>query len=116
MMRAKGILLLGGMLLLNLLATSGSQAAVSETDYAGLHWRQVGPFRGGWATAVAGHPDELTTFYFGSADGGVWKTDDAGSTWRPLFEQQGSASILAMTCMEALMPRAQGCAGAVTLT
>jgi photosystem II stability/assembly factor-like uncharacterized protein len=96
MMRAKGILLLGGMLLLNLLATSGSQAAVSETDYAGLHWRLVGPFRGGWATAVAGHPDELTTFYFGSADGGVWKTDDAGSTWRPLFEQQGSASIGAL--------------------
>ncbi|MCG6887062.1 MAG: hypothetical protein LJE74_07630, partial [Proteobacteria bacterium] len=35
-------------------------------------------------------------FYSGSADGGVWKTDDAGSTWRPLFDQQGSASIGAL--------------------
>lgn len=32
-------------------------------------------------------------FYFGGADGGVWRTDDAGSTWRPLFDREGSASI-----------------------
>ena len=38
----------------------------------------------------------VTTFYFGSADGGVWKTDNAGVTWKPLFEQQGSASIGAL--------------------
>lgn len=69
---------------------------IPETAYADLHWRLVGPFRGGWATAVAGHPDKVTTFYFGSADGGVWKTDNAGSTWRPLFDQQGSASIGAL--------------------
>jgi photosystem II stability/assembly factor-like uncharacterized protein len=72
------------------------QAAVPESSYADLHWRQVGPFRGGWATAVAGHPHIATTFYFGSADGGVWKTDNAGVTWKPLFEQQGSASIGAL--------------------
>lgn len=58
--------------------------------------RQVGPFRRRWATAVAGHPDKITTFYFGSADGGVWKTNNAGVTWKPLFEQQGSASIGAL--------------------
>ena len=85
-----------GLLLLSLLLFSNSQAAVPETAYSDLHWRQVGPFRGGWATAVAGHPDKMTTFYFGSADGGVWKTDNAGVTWRPLFEQQGSASIGAL--------------------
>jgi len=72
------------------------QASVPETSYADLHWRQIGPFRGGWATAVAGHPDNITTFYFGSADGGVWKTDNAGVTWEALFEQQGSASIGAL--------------------
>jgi hypothetical protein len=90
------VLSIGG-ILLYLLFSISSQAAVPESSYADLHWRQVGPFRGGWATAVAGHPDRVTTFYFGSADGGVWKTDDAGSTWRPLFEQQGSASIGALS-------------------
>ena len=85
-----GLALFSGLFLVN------SQAAVPETAYADLHWRQVGPFRGGWATAVAGHPDIKTTFYFGSADGGVWKTDNAGVTWKPLFEQQGSASIGAL--------------------
>ena len=85
-----------GIVLVGTLMFTNSQAAVPETAYADLHWRQVGPFRGGWATAVAGHPDKITTFYFGSADGGVWKTDNAGVTWKPLFEQQGSASIGAL--------------------
>lgn len=88
--------LFGCIVLLSLLAGNPVSAAIDPVDYSDLHWRLVGPFRGGWATAVAGHPDEVTTFYFGSADGGVWKTDDAGSTWRPLFEQQGSASIGAL--------------------
>ena len=85
-----------GLLLLAALYTAQSQAGVPDTSYADLHWRQVGPFRGGWATAVAGHPDKTTTFFFGAADGGVWKTDNAGVTWKPLFEQQGSASIGAL--------------------
>jgi len=89
-------LLTTSLVLFGLLFFASSRAAVPETAYADLHWRQVGPFRGGWATAVAGHPDKITTFYFGSADGGVWKTDNAGVTWRPLFEQQGSASIGAL--------------------
>jgi len=76
---------------------AGSQASAPVTAYADLHWRLVGPFRGGWATAVAGHPEQPAAFYFGSADGGVWTTDDAGVTWRPLFERQGSASIGALT-------------------
>ena len=84
------------LVLFGMLFFTSGQAAVPETSYTDLHWRQVGPFRGGWATAVAGHPDKTTTFYFGSADGGVWKTDNAGVTWKPLFEQQGSASIGAL--------------------
>ena len=78
------------------LVFSASHAAVPEASFADMHWRLVGPFRGGWATAVAGHPDKITTFYFGSADGGVWKTDNAGVTWKPLFNQHGSASIGAL--------------------
>ena len=85
-----------GLVLVSVLFFADTQAAVPESSYSDLHWRQVGPFRGGWATAVAGHPDKVTTFYFGSADGGVWKTDNAGVTWKPFFEQQGSASIGAL--------------------
>ncbi|RIK38436.1 MAG: glycosyl hydrolase [Chloroflexi bacterium] len=44
-------------------------------------WRLVGPFRGGRSVAVAGHPHEPRTYYFGACSGGVWKSTDAGSSW-----------------------------------
>ena len=70
--------------------------AVTESDYADLRWRLLGPFRGGWATAVAGIPGDPATFFFGGADGGVWKTTDAGVTWQPLFEHGRASSIGAL--------------------
>ena len=51
-----------------------------------LSWRLVGPHRGGRVVAVAGHPSERSTFYFGSSGGGVWCTTDAGITWRNLSD------------------------------
>jgi len=51
-----------------------------------LSWRLVGPHRGGRVVAVAGHPSERSTFYFGSSGGGVWGTTDAGITWRNLSD------------------------------
>src|SRR5690242_13024553 len=50
--------------------------------YQALKWRNVGPFRAGRTTAVAGVPGDPTTFYIGSSGGGVWKTTDAGVSWR----------------------------------
>ncbi|MBS0375310.1 MAG: hypothetical protein JSR73_12085 [Proteobacteria bacterium] len=47
-----------------------------------LHWRLLGPFRGGWSTMAVGVPDAPDTFYLGAAGGGVWKTTDAGRTWQ----------------------------------
>src|SRR5512144_2552410 len=46
-----------------------------------LRWRSVGPHRGGRVVAVAGHPTEAMTFYFGACAGGVWKTTDGGVYW-----------------------------------
>ena len=46
-----------------------------------LEWRCIGPHRGGRVVAVAGHPSERMTFYFGACAGGVWKTDDGGTYW-----------------------------------
>jgi photosystem II stability/assembly factor-like uncharacterized protein len=62
----------------------------------GFKWRLIGPFRGGRVVAVAGVPGDLTTFYFGSVDGGIWKTTDAGVVWTPLFDGQPVASIGAL--------------------
>src|SRR5690349_13787047 len=61
-----------------------------------LRWRLLGPFRAGWATAVAGVPRAPHTFYFGAAGGGVWRTDDAGQTWQPLMQHETGAAIGAL--------------------
>jgi len=49
--------------------------------WSGLHYRMIGPERGGRVTAVTGVPSQPYTFYMGSTGGGVWKTTDAGHTW-----------------------------------
>ncbi|MFL6275422.1 MAG: WD40/YVTN/BNR-like repeat-containing protein [Blastocatellia bacterium] len=62
-------------------------------SYAGLRWRMIGPFRAGRVNGVSGVPGQPTTFYFGSVGGGVWKTTNAGRTWKPVFDTQPIASI-----------------------
>jgi photosystem II stability/assembly factor-like uncharacterized protein len=83
---------LGGAALI-LLATAFAQAQDSAALTSELHWRQLGPFRGGWATSVEGVPAKPDTFYFGGAGGGIWKTDDAGQTWQAFFQNGPAASI-----------------------
>jgi photosystem II stability/assembly factor-like uncharacterized protein len=58
-----------------------------------LHWRLIGPFRGGRALAVTGVPGQPEKFYFGAVGGGVWESDNAGRTWSPIFDSVGVASI-----------------------
>ncbi len=64
--------------------------------YSGLRWRLLGPFRGGRVDAVTGVPGRPNEFYFGSVNGGVWKSIDAGRVWEPIFDSQPVASIGAM--------------------
>src|SRR5450432_2680050 len=61
-----------------------------------LRWRLIGPFRGGRVLAVTGVPSEPEHFYFGSVNGGVWETRDAGRTWQPIFDSQPIGSIGAL--------------------
>jgi hypothetical protein len=71
-----------------MLAQQGSPAGQYPNSLlSGLHWRDVGPMRGGRTFAVAGHSSQPDTFYFGSVGGGVWKTENAGHTWAPISDE-----------------------------
>jgi photosystem II stability/assembly factor-like uncharacterized protein len=83
-------------------ATASAQRTPATSDLttydparlSGLRYRMIGPGRGGRATAVAGVAQQPATFYFGATGGGVWKTTDAGVTWRSTGDQAfASASI-----------------------
>ncbi len=65
--------------------------------YGGLKWRSIGPFRGGRCLTVSGVKGKPTLYYMGATGGGIWKTDDAGSTWFPISDSTfHSASVGAL--------------------
>jgi photosystem II stability/assembly factor-like uncharacterized protein len=67
--------------------------AADPARFQELSWRLIGPFRGGRVLAVTGVQGEPEHFYFGSVNGGVWETKDAGRTWDPIFDSQPVGSI-----------------------
>ncbi len=74
-------------------ATAQSAEHVDAKFFQDLRWRSIGPARAGRVVAVTGVRGESETYYFGSVGGGVWKTNDAGRTWNPIFDSQPVASI-----------------------
>src|SRR4051794_36616567 len=69
-------------------------------NLSGLDWRCIGPHRGGRVVAVAGHPRDPMTFYFGACAGGVWKTTDGGTYWSNIsdgFFQTAAIGALAVS-------------------
>ncbi len=78
------------------LRAAGSQGPQPASLFSGLEWRMLGPFRGGRVDAVSGVVGRPNEFYFGSVNGGVWKTIDAGRVWRPVFDAEPVASIGAL--------------------
>lgn len=75
----------------------GAAAAADPLDQrqlAGLEWRNIGPFRGGRVTAVAGVVGQRNVYYFGGTGGGVWKSTDSGNSWTNVSDGWfGSGSV-----------------------
>ncbi len=67
--------------------------AVDTSILTEMRWRDVGPFRDGRTRALAGVPSQPNVFYIGAVNGGVWKTNDYGRTWNPIFDHEPSGSI-----------------------
>jgi photosystem II stability/assembly factor-like uncharacterized protein len=85
---AFAVTLLTAILLINSVdARVTANEAVSPDLFAGLRWRNIGPFHGGRISAVTGAIGQPGTFYLGAPLGGAWKTTNAGVSWFPIFDQ-----------------------------
>src|SRR6266849_4918756 len=83
-------------LILSLAVAVGPRVSAQQINpdlLKSLRWRNIGPFRGGRTLAVAGVPSQPNVFYIAQVNGGVFKTDDYGRTWTPIFDNQPTGSV-----------------------
>ena len=72
--------------------TENSSEALEKSFYEGLEWRNIGPNRGGRSLGSAGSPGRPNEYYFGATGGGLWKTVDGGTEWKPVTDGQVTSS------------------------
>jgi photosystem II stability/assembly factor-like uncharacterized protein len=80
-------------------AQDASKEKKTDSPFAALEFRQIGPFRGGRVGAVTGVQSDPLTYYFGATGGGVFKTTDGGIHWVPVADGQlklGSVGAIAV--------------------
>lgn len=69
-------------------------ATLTSEDLEALQWREIGSAASsGRITRFAVHPDDTRVVYVATASGGLWKSTNSGTTWRSVFEHQGSVSL-----------------------
>ena len=79
--------------LLGMIFTTQSQT-VNESTFSGLKFRNIGPaLTSGRIADIAIHPENENIWYVAVGSGGVWKTTNSGTTWKPIFDNQVSYSI-----------------------
>lgn len=81
-------------------AAPAAQSAFDGALYKGIKWRNIGPFRGGRSNAVSGVVNNDMLYYTGYTGGGVWKTEDSGSSWKNIsdgFFKTGSVGEIAVS-------------------
>jgi len=79
-------------LLLGTAALLLTAAGYDSALFSGLQWRSIGPARGGRSIAAAGSSSRPLEYYFGAVGGGLWKTTDGGTTWRPVTDGKVQSS------------------------
>jgi photosystem II stability/assembly factor-like uncharacterized protein len=80
-------------LLLLLLSFGATAQSVLPAYYQDIQYRLIGPFRAGRTVGAVGIPSQPNVFYMGVNNGGVWKTDDFGRTWKPIFDKESTGSV-----------------------
>ena len=73
-----------------------ANAQYPSSLFGGMHWRSIGPFRGGRTVGATGVRGQPNLYYIGVNNGGVWKTDDGARTWFPIFDAESTGSIGAL--------------------
>src|SRR4051812_15200793 len=82
------------------LLTVAPHLSAQSAAPASMRWRMIGPHRGGRTKAGTGVPSQPNVFYVGFVNGGVWKTDDYGRVWTPVFDAEGTGSVGAIAVSE----------------
>src|SRR5689334_8922871 len=90
-MRARSIVVSCAAVLCALALTRAQQ--INPSTFGELKWRSIGPPRSGYVSSPAGVVGDPTTYYAGLPEGGVWKTTNAGVTWKPIFDAVHVASV-----------------------
>ncbi len=80
-------------LMLAIQSSWSSGQAVPPDQYQELSYRMIGPFRASRTVGAVGIPAQPNVFYIGINNGGVWKTDDYGRTWNPIFDDAPTGSV-----------------------